>query len=84
MAALRIDIRTTSRLYWLGLYESESKKWQWFLRVDLAPTIGCYAKRLVGEGKHMLPSYHRVVVTAGIDPKANIQSCGCYSSSTAC
>ena len=84
MAALRSDIWTTSRLYWIGLYESDSKKWKWFLHVDLAPIIGCYAKRLVGEGKHTLPSHHRVVVTAGIDVKTNIQSCGCCSSSTAC
>ena len=53
MAALRSDIRTTSRLSWIGLYEAQdSKKWEWFLQADLAPTIGCYAKRVIGEGKH--------------------------------
>jgi hypothetical protein len=35
-------------LYWVGLYE-DSKKWAWFFQVDLAPGIGYYTKRVVGE-----------------------------------
>jgi hypothetical protein len=54
-----------SRLYWVGLYEKQgSTKWKWFFQVDLAPKIGYVIKRVVGEGKHTLPSYHSVVVTA--------------------
>jgi hypothetical protein len=47
MAALT-HVRTTSRLYWIGLYE-DSKKWEWFFQVDLAPGIGYCTKRVVGE-----------------------------------
>jgi len=38
----------TLALYWIGLYE-ESNKWKWFFQVDLAPTIGHCAMRVVGE-----------------------------------
>ncbi|KAN0136052.1 hypothetical protein V8E53_006213 [Lactarius tabidus] len=39
-----------SVLYCIGLYEAPgSKKWEWFLQVDLAPKIGNGAKRVVGE-----------------------------------
>jgi len=36
-------------LYWIGLYEERnSKKWEWFFQVDLAPAIGYSTKRVVG------------------------------------
>ncbi|KAH9060680.1 hypothetical protein EDB87DRAFT_1614773 [Lactarius vividus] len=36
-------------LYWIGLYEQgNTKKWEWFFRVDLAPGIDHCTKRVVG------------------------------------
>ncbi|KAI9448984.1 hypothetical protein BJY52DRAFT_293967 [Lactarius psammicola] len=35
-------------LYWIGLYERDAKKWEWFFQVDLAPGIGYCAKRVIG------------------------------------
>jgi len=43
------EVSTTSRLYWIGLYEErDSYKWRWFFKVDLSPAIGHYTKRVVG------------------------------------
>ena len=42
-----------SRLYWIGLYEERhAKKWEWFFRVDLTPSIGYCTTRVVGGGQH--------------------------------
>lgn len=42
----------TSRLYWIGLYqECDSKRWEWFFQVDLAPAISYCTKRIVAAGK---------------------------------
>ena len=49
--AVLIDVSTTLRLYWFGLYE-DSMKWKWFFQVDLAPAIGYCAKCAVAECKH--------------------------------
>jgi len=36
-------------LYWISLYEGQnSKKWEWFFQVDLAPAIGYCTKRVTG------------------------------------
>ncbi|KAN0136617.1 hypothetical protein V8E53_005664, partial [Lactarius tabidus] len=61
-------------LYWIGLYEErDSKKGEWFFRVDLAPAIGYCAKRVVAEGK----SEHSCIASrggAGIDANERTNS----------
>jgi len=42
-------------LYWVSLYEGrDSKKWEWFFQVDLAPAIGYCTKRVIGAALWLL------------------------------
>ena len=45
------EVPTASRLYRIGLYE-DSNKLKSFFQVDLAPAIGYYTMRVVGEGTY--------------------------------
>ena len=60
------EVRTTSRLYWIGQYEALSKKWEWFFQFDLAPAIGYSTKRVVGEGEHTHNLSSRVAPALGL------------------
>lgn len=42
-------------LYWVGLYEGQdSKKWEWFFQVDLAPAFGYCTKCVIGAALWLL------------------------------
>ena len=45
------EVPTTSRLYWISLYEDSTKS-KWFFQVDLAPAIGYVPMRATGKCKH--------------------------------
>ena len=46
------EVPTTPRLYWFGLYdERDANTWKRFYQVDYAPSIGYFAKCVVGSGK---------------------------------
>ncbi|KAN0136614.1 hypothetical protein V8E53_005661 [Lactarius tabidus] len=53
-------------LYWVGLYDGrDSKKWEWFFQVDLAPAIGYSTKRVMGAALWLL--FHKNLFSLALE-----------------